>query len=286
MAPQQIWLITGAASGFGRAVTELVLHKGDVVIATDRSPEGLNDLTAKYPSSHLLVLNLDVTKHDQISHVFARVKKDFGRLDVVYNNAGYLIVGEVEGTSPDIAHALFETNFWGTSVVSQEAIKFFREVNTPGVGGRLLNVNSMSGIQGWAGVGYYSASKHAIEGLSESLAQELDPEWNIKITIIEPGAFRTSLSSTGLVKTPVHSAYAKASLASAQFRAFVNQMVHQGADPAKAAEKLYHLAHLPEPPLRLPLGKDAVSTVEGRIEHLKEIVAKYGSWSHDLEFDL
>lgn len=88
------------------------------------------------------------------------------------------------------------------------------------------------------------------------------------------------------MKTPVHSAYAKASLASAQFRAFVNQMVHQGADPAKAAEKLYHLAQLPEPPLRLPLGKDAVSTVEGRIEHLKEIVAKYGSWSHDLEFDL
>ena len=151
--------VTGASTGFGRILTELVLERGDKAIATLRRPEVLSDLTAKYPSDRLLTVKLDVTKPQEIIDAFAAAKAKFGRIDVVANNAGYGTLGEAEGAEDDVVRAMFETNFWGAANVSREAVRFFREVNPAGVGGRLLQFSSTAGILGMPAASYYSASK-------------------------------------------------------------------------------------------------------------------------------
>lgn len=152
--------VTGASSGFGRQLTELALANGDNVVATLRKPPVLDDLKSRYPPARLLVLKLDVTKPLEITQAFAHAQDTFGRIDIVFNNAGYGLLAEVEGTPDETARALFETNFWGSANVSREAVRFFREVNKPGVGGRLLTVSSFVGLSPLPCSGYYSAAKH------------------------------------------------------------------------------------------------------------------------------
>ena len=144
----------------GLEMTRRVLENGDIAVATLRKPEALKHLVAEYPRERLLVLKVDVTIHQDIVDAFARTKDVFGRLDVVFNNAGYAVLGEVEGTPDEVARALFEVNFWGAVHVTQEAVKFFREVNGPGIGGRLIQISSGCGIVGWPSCGFYSATKH------------------------------------------------------------------------------------------------------------------------------
>lgn len=151
-------LVTGASSGFGRAVTDVVLKKGDIVVATHRgNPSTLADLASTIGSERLLVLHCDVTCSEDISNAFTQTINKFGRCDVVFNSAGYTILGEIESTPNDMARILFEVNFWGTANVSREAVRIFREVNPPNSGGRLLNMSSGAGFVGLPGIGYYSA---------------------------------------------------------------------------------------------------------------------------------
>lgn len=156
------FVVTGSSSGFGRSIVEYVLSQGGIAVATLRKPSALDDLKAKYPPSRLLILKLDVTKPQDITNAFDKTKEVFGRIDVVFNNAGYPLVGEIESTTQEVARALFEVTFWGADRVAQEAVKFFREVNKPGVGGRLLNVSSSAGLNAYPGIGYYCASKFGV----------------------------------------------------------------------------------------------------------------------------
>ena len=155
-------IVTGASTGFGRRLAELVLKNGEKVVATARRPSALDDLVPQYPSDQLLVLKVDVSLNQDIVDAFAATKDNFGRLDVVVNNAAYAIMGEIESVPEEEGRKLFDTNFWGAVCVSREAVKFFREVNAPGVGGRLLQISSITGIVGGAGMGYYAASKHGM----------------------------------------------------------------------------------------------------------------------------
>lgn len=149
--------MTGASSGLGRAVVEHTLAQGERVVATLRKPQALNDLVAKYPTTQLLVLPLDVVSQPAITAAFAAAIAKFGRIDVVYNNAGFAEVAEVEGTPDADARGLFEVNFWGAANVSREAVRVFRDVNVPS-GGRLLQVSSVVGVSAMPAVGYYSAT--------------------------------------------------------------------------------------------------------------------------------
>lgn len=135
-------LVTGASSGFGREMTELVLKKGNIAVATARKPE-----------------TLDVSKSQEIKEVFVQISETFGRLDVVFNNAGYAFLGEVEATPEDAARAMSDTNFWGATNISREAVKFSREMNKP-IGGRLVVNSSEAGFHAMPGLGFYSSSKH------------------------------------------------------------------------------------------------------------------------------
>lgn len=139
-------------------MTELVLKKGDIAVATLRNPNVLADLVAKHSSEKLLVLKLDVTKPQEIIDAFAEAERKFGHIDVVLNNAGQGVLGEIESVPEDIARKIFDVNFWGATNVSKEAVRFFRDVNKP-AGGRLLQVSSLSGIEGQPALGIYVASK-------------------------------------------------------------------------------------------------------------------------------
>ncbi|OSC98222.1 NAD-P-binding protein [Trametes coccinea BRFM310] len=283
MSSPKVWFITGTSSGFGRALAEYVLAKGDIVVATARRPAALDDLKAQYPSDRLLVIKLNVDNPQEVVDAFAQVKSKIGRLDVVFNNAAYGTFGELETVRDEDVRAEFDTNFWGAFYVSREAVKFFREVNAPGVGGRLLQVSSMTGVAGAPGLGFYAASKFALEGLSECLASELDPAWNIKVTLVQPGSYRTP-GFGKVIWSPPHPAYSNPDLPATKLRAIWNS-VNSSGDPAKAAKAFYEIGNMANPPLHVPVGKDSSAVIRKKLADLTAEVDKYEYLSQDLEFD-
>lgn len=151
--------MTGASSGFGLEMSRCALEHGDRVVATLRDPSALVDLASKYSSAQLLVAKVDVTNHDEIKAAFRRAKDAFGRVDIVFNNAGYVLTGEAETTPEELAKKLFEVDFWGAVRVSQEAVRFFREDNNP-QGGYLIQNSAAAGIAAFPALGFYTAAKH------------------------------------------------------------------------------------------------------------------------------
>ncbi|KAG6374452.1 hypothetical protein JVT61DRAFT_4494 [Boletus reticuloceps] len=283
MHSPKVWLITGASSGFGKALSEVVLRKGDIVVATLRRPSVLAHLSKQYPPSQLLLLTLDVTRPSDISAAFSRTQQVFGRLDVVFNNAGYAVFGEVEGTPDADARALLEVVFWGAVGVSRAAVKFFREVNPPGQGGVILQNSSISGFSAAPGFAFYSAGKHAIEGFTESLSKELSPEWNIKICILQPGAFYTNVIAA-IQTFPVHPAYAECVTAAVRD---TFEAISFDGDPYKFGEMLYRLVTSADNgkkiPLFLPVGEDALQILQGRMRKMNKVLVDAAPWSADLK---
>ncbi|EIW75868.1 NAD(P)-binding protein [Coniophora puteana RWD-64-598 SS2] len=282
MASPRIWFITGASSGFGRCMTELLLRNGEIAIATLRKPSMLSDLVAQYPASQLLVLELDVTKKSDVAAAFTKAKDTFGRIDVVFNNAGIMALGEVEAMDDENARQMFEVNFWGASHVTKEALKFFREVNKP-IGGRLLQVSSGAGVGASPGNGYYSATKFALEGLTEAAIKEVDPSWNIKITIVEPGPFRTRIMNENVKIVDPHPAYSDPEMAGTKFKKYITGPA--SGDTEKAVRVIDRLSRLEDPPVRLPLHSLVLQRTRDKIKSFAETVDEYGSWCDDLYFD-
>ncbi|KAI6128776.1 hypothetical protein EDD17DRAFT_1739342 [Pisolithus thermaeus] len=277
----KVWFITGCSSGFGLATTELALQRGEKVVATLRRPAVLTDLASKYPET-LLLLKLDVTQPEEVKSAFVAARERFGRIDVVLSNAGYGIVSEIEGTSEKNARGLLETNFWGASYVCREAVRSFREENQP-TGGRLIQISSVSGVASSPGSAWYCASKFAIEGLVEALATEVSPNWNIKVTIVEPGPFRTNCPTTNMVTEPVHPAYDDPTLPSSEFRKMMsNADAKFDGDPIKLADAMYKLVYLKDPPLRLPLHHMTVEAFRVKGRHLIDTADTWASWSDDM----
>ncbi|KAH9830716.1 uncharacterized protein C8Q71DRAFT_862173 [Rhodofomes roseus] len=278
MIASQIWLITGSSSGFGRLVTEAVLESGGIVIATLRDPEALSDVASRYPSNKLSVVKLDVRNPDEIRDAFARAKELFGRIDVVFNNAGFSLLSEAESAPEDVARELFDANFWGAANVSREAVKFFREVNVP-QGGRLLQASSAGGIEGYPALPYYCASKFALEGFTEGLASELRPEWNIKVTSIVLGSYHTN-AGRNMKRPPPHPAYVDATTQHPTARLYL--YTKSAAYPEDAAHLICKVAELQDPPLRLPLGQDAVEVLRRKGQSLLETAEEYQAWSENV----
>lgn len=262
-------------------MTEYALAQGDIVVATLRKPQVLSDLVARYSADKLLVLKVDVTKQEDIDEAFARTRSTFGRLDVVFNNAGYGLSTEIEGTPIDKAREIFETNFWGATNVSCAAVKFFREVNEPGKGGTILQLSSVAGFYALPGWGYYSATKHALEGFSDSLAKELPDSWNINICIIEPGRFHTNAENAAEM-LPQHPAYADESFATSVLRQRMNSVVSEG-DTKKFTRTVYEVMQGGKIPKRLPMGLDALGALNAKIENLKATIDETKGWSVDLK---
>jgi NAD(P)-dependent dehydrogenase (short-subunit alcohol dehydrogenase family) len=243
----KVWFITGASRGFGRVWTEAALKRGDRVAATARDPAALADLVSTYGDA-VLALPLDVTDRDAVFEAIGQAHRHFGRLDVILSNAGYGYMGAIEELEPAQAKANFDTNVFGTLSVIQAALPILRAQ----AAGHILTVSSIGGVIGFPTGGAYTATKFAIEAMSEALAAEVAP-FRIRVTIIEPGSFSTEFRSS-VQLAPVIDAYNPIRQAiRASFKP------EDSGDPAATAEAIFKAVDADEPPLRLVLGSTTIA---------------------------
>lgn len=250
----KVWLITGSSRGLGRALAKAVLEAGDKLVATARDPGQLADLAEAY-GSRVLTLPLDVTDEVAAQAAVRTAVETFGRLDVLVNNAGYGNVAPIEDTSLAEFRAQIETNLFGTVIMTKAAIPLMREQGK----GHIIQFSSVGGRIGPVGRAPYAAAKWGVEGFSEVLSKEVGP-LGIKVTIIEPGGFRTDFAGSSTALFEGRPEYAATVGAMADYQRNYNG--RQPGDPDKAAAVVVHVASLDAPPLRLLLGSDAAAAVE------------------------
>lgn len=250
MAPMH-WFITGTSRGFGREWARAALERGDSVAATARDPSSLADLVERH-GERVLPVALDVTDREADFEAVARAHEHFGRLDVVVNNAGYGQFGMVEELSEEEARAQIETNLFGALWVTQAALPFLREQGT----GHIIQVSSIGGISAFPGIGMYHASKWALEGISQSLAQEVSA-FGIKVTVIEPGGFATDWGGSSARHATAIDVYAPVREAAGRARA---ARTARPGDPAASAAAVLKIVDAPDPPLRIFFGDGPLAT--------------------------
>jgi NAD(P)-dependent dehydrogenase (short-subunit alcohol dehydrogenase family) len=278
MNERQIWFVTGASSGFGRAITEAAVEAGDTVVAAVRRPAALDDLVAAHPG---LVdpVALDVTDGPAVDAAVAGALERHGRIDVLVNNAGRTQVGAVEETTDDELRNLFDLHVFGPFGLTRAVLPHMRERGS----GAIVMISSVGGQVVMPGFGVYCATKFALEAVAETLAAEVAP-FGIKVMAVEPGAFRTNLFGPGAaVMSAENPAYAETSGATRRF--VENGDGTQPGDPAKAAAAIRTALAAETTPVRLPLGGDAV---DGIIAHLDSVRAEVTAWekvSRGTDFD-
>jgi NADP-dependent 3-hydroxy acid dehydrogenase YdfG len=261
------WFITGASSGFGRAFAEHALAQGHNVVATARKISTLASIAATAPV-RVLALSLDVTRQNEADAAIKAAVARFGRIDVLINNAGYGLVGAFEETSDSELRALMDTNFFGAMNVTRAALPTLRAQKS----GAIVNISSVGGQLSFAGFSAYSATKFAIEGVSEALAQELAP-FGVKVLVAEPGQFRTNLAGPSMRHMPVMEAYRDVVGGTREFAHSMNGT--QEGDPSKAAAAIEAAIDAANTPLRLQLGADAVEMVR---EHSATLLKDLAAW--------
>jgi NAD(P)-dependent dehydrogenase (short-subunit alcohol dehydrogenase family) len=273
----KVWLVTGASSGFGRAITEAAVAAGDVVVGAARRPEALSDLVAAHPDQ-VEALRLDVTDTAAAEAAVRDVVARHGRIDVLVNNAGRTHVGAFEETTEAELRDLFDLHVFGPAALARAVLPYMRERRS----GAIVQMSSMGGQMSFAGFSAYSGTKFALEGMTEALADEVK-DFGIKVLIVEPGAFRTALFETGRAGISADSGvYA----AVGETRGFVSGGDgSQPGDPAKAAALILAALDAEHTPLRLPLGDDGVSAVLGHLDEVREDIAAWEKRSRDTAFD-
>ncbi|MCY1022501.1 oxidoreductase [Pyxidicoccus sp. MSG2] len=246
----KVWLITGSSRGLGRDLAKAVLAAGHRLVATARKPEQLRELVEQY-GERVLPVALDVTDPAAARAAVAAATSTFGRLDVVVNNAGYANVASIEDVAEDDFREQFETNFFGVMHVTRAALPVMRAQRD----GHIIQISSIGGRTGSPGLGAYQSAKWAVEGFSEVLSKEVGP-LGIRVTLVEPGGFRTDWAGASMRVDPVSDAYGPTVGA---FMENVRKHADAGrGDPAKAARAILQIASEKQPPLRLLLGSDAV----------------------------
>lgn len=266
-ATQEVWFITGASSGFGKALTAYAVAQGHYVVATARRKEKLQDLARTAPEQ-ILPISMDVTQRDEVKDAIEEAIKKFDRIDVLINNAGYGIVGALEETPEDELRKQMETNFFGAITLTQQVLPYLRKQGK----GAIVNMSSMGGNMSFGGFSAYSASKFALEGATEALAQEVAP-FGIKTMIVEPGAFRTEFAGSALKHMPKIDAYDEIVGGTRDFAKGMDGT--QEGDPKKAAKAIDIALKAENTPLRLQLGQDSVDAIKS---HADQLLADLESW--------
>jgi NAD(P)-dependent dehydrogenase (short-subunit alcohol dehydrogenase family) len=263
-----VWFVTGCSTGFGREFVHAALAHGFRVVATARDPSKIKDLVAGH-ENRAKAIKLDVTDPAQIKSAVAEAERAFGRIDVLVNNAGYGYLAAVEeGEEKDI-RAMFDTNFFGLAALTRAVLPGMRARRH----GSIVNIASVGGILGFPGSGYYAATKFAVEGLSESLAQEVEP-LGIHVMLVEPGPFRTDWAGRSLKQSP-NSIGDYDSTAGKRRRQTAAYSGKQAGDPARAAEAVIKALQSPTPPQHLVLGKEGFTNVE---KQLKSMLQEVDYW--------
>lgn len=265
------WFITGCSSGIGKALAQHITSKPfHRLIATARNPNDLSYLPDDNPN--ILKLTVDVKSPNSISCAFKTSVEQFGTVDVLVNNAGYSLSGDTESATETESHEIMEVNFFGTVRATLAALPHMRN---GGRGGLVMNVSSVAGVCAFPGHAFYHASKHAVEGWTESVAKEVSQDWGISFCIVEPAAVKTNFEGHSKKNTAPHSAYTDPKMPARMLQKYVDAGLKQGVgmEPADVARTLYEVASKGEKvPLHLPLSMNAVGLIKGACEErLKEL---------------
>lgn len=252
MATSRNWFITGVSSGFGRAIAKAALDRGDTVVGTVRKERDLQYFEAMAPG-HAIGRLLDVRDGAAVKRVVDEANAHVGGIDRLVNNAGYCLVGAIEEANLDEIRAQMEVNFFGAVAVLQAVLPHMRARKA----GHIFNVTSISGIAAWMGIGYYCASKHALEAIGKALAQEM-AGLGIHVTNVAPGAFRTGFNQSGALTRAGEEIADYDDTAGFAWRVLSASAGTEAGDPVRAAAAILLAADAEKPPLNLLLGADAI----------------------------
>ena len=271
------WLITGCSTGIGREIARAALEAGHSVAVTARNVDAIADFVDQF-GDRALALPLDVTNRDQITAVVGEVEKAFGGIDVLVNNAGYGYMAAVEEGEDAEVRKLFDTNYFGVVDTLKAVLPGMRARHS----GHVINISSMTGLVANPPNAYYSSTKFALEALTEALAKEVGP-LGIKVTAIEPGAFRTDWAARSMQEssTPIGDYDDNVGARKTLIKQFAD---HLPGDPRKVAEAVLMVAGLDEPPLRLLLGRDVLAAVREKIADLTASINHWESVTKNVNF--
>lgn len=263
-----VWFVTGCSTGFGRELVKQLLAANYKVVITARSIEKIQDLAVGHEENSL-VLALDVTQKDQVQAAVAAAEQAFGSIDVLVNNAGFGYFSSVEEGEDAKIRAQFETNVFGLIQITQAVLPGMRKRKK----GHIVNLSSIGGLRSFPALGFYHATKYAVEGLSEALSIETAP-LGIKVTLVEPGPFRTDWAGRSSLQTPLNIADYEPTVG-ARMKATAAYSGKQKGDPVRAAAAIIKAVASENPPLRLLLGQAAYDLAQGKIDMLK---ADFETW--------
>lgn len=270
----RVWLITGTSTGLGRAMAEAVLARGERVVATARDVEKVKDLADR----GAFTVPLDVTDPASVASAVAAAIAEFGRIDVLVNNAGHGLVGALEELSDEQIRAVLDTNVLGVLTVTRAVLPHMRSQRR----GHIVQMSSVGGVVGNPGHAIYATSKFALEGMSEALAGEVAP-LGIRVTIVEPGPFRTDFAGRSMDFADPIADYRDTPAGRMRER-FSDQNGAQPNDPAKAATAILRAVDDENTPLRLPLGPEAVNRIRDKLQNQLTDLANWEPISLDTRY--
>jgi NAD(P)-dependent dehydrogenase (short-subunit alcohol dehydrogenase family) len=274
---KKVWFISGCSTGFGRALSLELLAQGYQVVVTARKVADIEDILA-IDTTNTLGLALDVTVPEQVTAAVEAAIAHFGRIDILVNNAGIGYFGAVEESEEAEVRRMFEINVFGLARLTQEVLPFMRKQRS----GHILNVASIGGLRSFPGVGFYNATKYAVDGLSEALYKEVSP-LGIKVTVICPSGFRTDWAGRSAKNTAISIAdYATTAQKNmGDIRAISG---NQAGDPVKAAKAMIQVTETENPPLRLLLGAAALKGARLKLEELRNDFETWADVSEGADF--
>ncbi|MDQ6787747.1 MAG: oxidoreductase [Acidobacteriota bacterium] len=269
MSEKKVWFITGCSTGFGRELAKHLLENDYRVVVTARDVEKVRDLV-EINEENAFAVALDVTDKAQVSEAVEQAEKHFGKIDVLVNNAGFGYFGAIEESDEREVRAMFEANFWGLAEMTRAVLPKMRERKN----GFIVNISSIGGLVGFPGVGYYNATKFAVNGFSESLQKELQP-LGIKVMIVEPSGFRTDWAGRSANEaTNAIADYAET--AGANQAAIRGYSGNQPGDPVRAAKAIVAAVEAENAPINLLLGRAALKGARLKLDNLKR---EFDAWA-------
>jgi len=274
MNTKKVWLVTGASKGLGLSLVKKLLKEGFRVIATSRNKHALIQELGDV-SDLFLPIEVNLSDNEDVKNAIATSMAHFGKLDVIVNNAGFGQIGTLEELTDEEARSSFDINVFGSLNIIRNAMPYLRQHKS----GHIFNIASIGGFSGgFAGWGIYCATKFAVAGLTESLAEEVKG-FGIKATVVYPGYFRTDFLAKGSVQTPQHTIEAYEAARQSE-QAHLNDIDgHQPNDPDKAADALIAISKSENPPVHLFLGSDAYDIVYKKIDILTNDVEQWKSYT-------
>lgn len=265
MSDKKVWFITGCSTGFGRELAKYLLENDYRVVVTARNAEKVQDLVAiNQENANALAVKLDVTDKAQVIEAVAKAEEHFGKIDVLVNNAGFGYFGAIEESDEAEVRAMFETNFWGLAEMTRAVLPNMRTRRS----GSIVNVSSIGGFVGNPSVGYYNATKFAVNGFSEALKKEVEP-LGIKVTVVQPSGFRTDWAgrSANDATSTIEDYKETAGAFQAMIRGYSG---NQPGDPVRAAKAIVEAVESENPPFNLLLGKAALKGARLKLESLQK----------------